>query len=304
MVVHRFTGVVYAMKCMSKSLISQHGQQQHVENERTIMQQIDHWACVKMICAYRDKATLYILLEMVQGGELFRYLDQKGRLPEKTVCFYAANVYLALDHLHSKGVIHRDLKPENLLIDPDGYIKLVDFGFAKHVGSGSTYTICGTPDYQAPEVVLRKGHDCMSDYWGLGILIYEMLVGSTPFKTKTDNPRDTFRNILQGVYTIPMFVSDQATDMVMRLLQHDPNKRLGRVGRDEVRSHPFFAGIDWDALEKRQLEAPYLPPISSLNDMTNFDQYHDQAIPVSQYDDTNDTVWRGWGHCNPDQKPK
>jgi protein kinase A len=100
------------------------------ERSRAIGQ---HWACVKMICAYRDKATLYILLEMVQGGELFRYLDQKGRLPEKTVCFYAANVYLALDHLHSKGVIHRDLKPENLLIDPDGYIKLVDFGFAKHV---------------------------------------------------------------------------------------------------------------------------------------------------------------------------
>lgn len=294
---HVVTKNVYALKTMKKELIVRHGQQEHVRNERAVMRQLQHWSCVHLEQCYRDKYNLYMLIEMIPGGELFRYLDQKGRLPEDTARFYAAQVILALEQLHTKGVVYRDLKPENLLIDRDGYLKMVDFGFAKQVGNAKTYTICGTPDYQAPEVILRKGHGKMADCWSLGILIYEMLAGRAPFKSKTDNPRDTFFNILQGIYTIPMYISDTAADIIMHLLQDKSAKRLGQNGLKEIRRHPFFESIDWIALERRKITPPHIPKIKDELDTSNFDTYTDTPLSPPEYDDTSNPMWDDWDQC-------
>jgi len=299
MVKHKYTGNVYALKIMRKELIVRHGQQEHVKNERAVMQQLKHWSCVELKRCFRDRKSLYVLLEMVPGGELFRYLDQKGRLSEPVACFYAAQVLIAMEQLHSQGVVYRDLKPENLLIDQEGYLKMVDFGFAKKIDNGRTYTICGTPDYQSPEVILRKGHGMPADCWSVGILIYEMLAGRAPFKSKTDNPRDTFRNILQGVYTIPMYISDTAADIIMQLLQDKPPKRLGYNGLKEIRQHPFFKDIDWVALERRAVPAPYIPTIMNPLDTSNFDAYNDVPIDPADYDDIPNPLWEDWDQAFP-----
>ena len=188
------TGDVFALKVMHKAPITEAKQIEHVLNERKILEEATHPFCVQLRGAYQDPKALYLLQEWVPGGELFHHLDLEGAFDEATAMFFAANVLLALESLHVKGIVYRDLKPENLLLDAQGYLKMADFGFAKYLGTEKTFTICGTPDYQAPEVIMRKGTNKAADYWGLGVLIFEMLVGDPPFKSLTGDPWDTFRS--------------------------------------------------------------------------------------------------------------
>ena len=153
------------------------------------------------------------------ASELFHYIDQMQSFDEATARFYAANVLLTMAYLHNKGIIYRDLKPENLVLDANGYLKLADYGFAKHVGSSKTFTICGTPDYQAPEVIMRRGATKAVDYWAIGVLIFEMLVGEPPFMSKTNDPWDTFRRAMTGRCHVPSYVSEAAADLIYKLLQ-------------------------------------------------------------------------------------
>jgi serine/threonine protein kinase len=178
---------------MHKAPIVESKQIEHVLNERRILEEANYPLCVQLKGAYQDKRSLYLLQEWVPGGELFHHLDLEGAFDEPKAMFFAANVLLALEFLHSKGIVYRDLKPENLLLDAQGYLKMADFGFAKYVGEDKTFTICGTPDYQAPEVIMRRGTNKAADYWALGVLIFEMLVGDPPFKSLTGDPWDTFR---------------------------------------------------------------------------------------------------------------
>lgn len=178
---------------MHKAPIVESKQIEHVLNERRILEEANYPLCVQLKGAYQDKRSLYLLQEWVPGGELFHHLDLEGAFDEATAMFFASNVLLALEFLHEKGIVYRDLKPENLLLDAQGYLKMADFGFAKYVGEDKTFTICGTPDYQAPEVIMRRGTNKAADYWALGVLIFEMLVGDPPFKSLTGDPWDTFR---------------------------------------------------------------------------------------------------------------
>jgi serine/threonine protein kinase len=184
---------------------------------------------VQLRGAYQDQHCLYMLMEWVPGGELFHYIDLHHSFNEETARFYAANVLLALEFLHAKGIIYRDLKPENLVVDATGYLKLADFGFAKHVGSSRAFTICGTPDYQAPEVIMRRGATKAVDYWAVGVLMFEMLVGEPPFMSATNDPWDTFRRAITGRCHVPSFVSESATDLIYRLLQVPVTRNLGDV---------------------------------------------------------------------------
>ncbi|KAG1668133.1 hypothetical protein FOA52_003920 [Chlamydomonas sp. UWO 241] len=271
----RVTKQVYALKVMHKAPVVEGKQIEHVLSERRILEMASSPFCVQLKGAYQDPRSLYLLQEWVPGGELFHLLDLEGSFDEKAAMFYAANVLKALEFLHERGIVYRDLKPENLLIDASGYLKMADFGFAKYLGPDKTHTICGTPDYQAPEVIMRRGTNKAADYWALGVLIFEMLVGDPPFKSLTGDPWDTFRQALSGRFYIPNFISDGAADIIFKLLQVNPEKRLGSgpTGADEIKAHRFFAGMDWEALDRRTLQAPTRPKIRDPLDTSNFDNF-------------------------------
>lgn len=297
---HHVTKEVYALKVMHKAPIVESKQIEHIVSERKILEEAsDHPNCVKLIGAYQDKASLYLLQEWVPGGELFHHLDLEGAFDEPTAMFFAANVLLALEFLHSRGIVYRDLKPENLLLDVQGYIKMADFGFAKKVGDEKTFTICGTPDYQAPEVIMRRGTTKVADYWALGVLIFEMLVGDPPFKSLTGDPWDTFRRTLSGRFYVPNFISDTAADLIFKLLQVNPEKRLGagKLGAEEIKKHRWFSRLDWAKLEARQIPAPIKPRVRSPLDTTNFDIFDSvvEAPPaVSQRRNEKMQTWELW----------
>lgn len=294
LVTHRQTKEVYALKVLHKQPISEGKQVEHIMNELTVMETSKHPFCVQLKGAYHDQDCLYLLMEWVPGGELFHHLDLRGSFDEATAQFYAANVLTALDYLHSKGIIYRDLKPENLLLDAQGYVKLADFGFAKHVGTSRTFTICGTPDYQAPEVIMRRGTTKAVDYWALGVLIFEMLVGEPPFMSASGDPWDTFRRSMTGRCQVPSFVSEQAANLIYKLLQVNPERRLGTAGAREVRQHPWFVRMDWQMLEAKKLRAPIVPTLADSTDTSNFDNFDQQIAPPPKNTRNDRNIWQLW----------
>lgn len=220
------TNTYCAFKQLKKYDIVKFKQVDHLKNENFILYSLDHPFLVKMNGMTQDKRFLYIAMEFVAGGELFTYLRSVGKFSPNQACFYASHVTLMFEYLHSKNVIYRDLKPENLLIDPDGYLKLTDFGFAKIV-EGRTYTLCGTPEYLCPEILTNKGHGKGVDWWTLGILLYEMIAGIDPFND--DDPMAIYQKILKGVIKFPRKFDRDARSLVKHLLQADLSKRYGNL---------------------------------------------------------------------------
>ena len=282
------TGSVYAMKVLKKSEVVRRRQVAHTKAERRIMGGIDHPFIVALRFAFQTSDKLYMVTDFVRGGELFFHLKKARVFPEPLVRFFGAELVCALGHLHSLDIVYRDLKPENVLLDADGHIHITDFGLSKEEVSdprGAT-TFCGTPEYLAPEMLLnrksRAGYGKGVDWWSLGTLLYEMLTGWPPFYDK--NLRKMCEQILRSDLAFPAdcTASPEARDLIRGLLQRDPAKRLGsrRVGEghpapptglSEVQAHPFFAGIDWAALEALELQPPFKPKVDSDTDIGNFD---------------------------------
>jgi CRP-like cAMP-binding protein len=180
LVVHKTTRESYALKCLKKIEIVKGNLKEHVANERNVMMMLDHPFILKLHNTFQDNKRLYFLLEIGLGGEIFTILRECGKFTEKTARFYAAQIIIGFQVMHRMHIVYRDLKPENLILDKNGYVKIVDFGLAK-VTTEKTFTLCGTPDYLAPEIILSRGHDKAVDYWALGVLIYEMCAGVAPF---------------------------------------------------------------------------------------------------------------------------
>ena len=295
LVQHKPTGNVFALKSLSKKLIIQYRQQQHLRNERLLMEKVTHPLCARLVKSFKDRAYVHILLEFCHGGELFHLMDEQpsGCFNEYATKFYAACVVLVLEHLHERGIVYRDLKPENLLLDSDGYIKVVDFGFAKQI-SGPTYTICGTPDYIAPEIIGRKGHYFPADYWALGVLVYEMLTGGPPFSNPDTPEKMIYSNILEGRYTMHSWMSPGVKDFISNLLVLDPAQRLGAgpSGVRALRNHPWFAEIDWLKLERKKLPPPIPIKVANILDLSNFDIYSEEQENAAPVNDTS-----GWDSC-------
>ena len=261
-----------AIKILKKMKIIKFKQVDHILNELKILSFIDHPFIVKFNGFNQDAQYLYIIIELINGGEMFRYLRKKGKFPTEQAKFYAAQVVQMFEYLHSKDIIYRDLKPENILIDSIGYLKLTDFGFAK-ICKGRTYTFCGTPGYIAPEILLNKGHGKSVDWWTLGILLYEMIVGIDPF-----NDEDTmviYQKVIKGKVKFPSYFPSDAKSLVKHLLVRDLSKRYGNLkdGVNDIKNHRFFKDIDWLKLIKYELEAPYIPKIKNNGDCDNFDVY-------------------------------
>ncbi|EFN63550.1 cGMP-dependent protein kinase, isozyme 2 forms cD5/T2 [Camponotus floridanus] len=272
----------FALKQMKKTQIVETRQQQHIMSEKRIMSEADCDFVVKLFKTFKDRKYLYMLMEACLGGELWTVLRDKGHFDDGTTRFYTACVVEAFDYLHSRNIIYRDLKPENLLLDNQGYVKLVDFGFAKRLDHGrKTWTFCGTPEYVAPEVILNKGHDISADYWSLGVLMFELLTGTPPFAG--GEPMKTYNIILKGIDAIefPRSITRNAMALIKKLCRDNPAERLGyqKGGISEIQKHKWFDGFNWEGLRTRTLEPPILPRVQSATDTTNFDAYPADTDP-------------------------
>lgn len=272
----RSTGKFFAMKVLKKAEVVRLKQVEHTINEKTILEQIDHPYLVHLYGTFQDAHNLYMVLEYVVGGELFSFLRKSQRFPNHISKFYAAEVILAFEYLHSKNFIYRDLKPENLLLDLNGNIKITDFGFAKHVPD-ITWTLCGTPDYLAPEIIQSKGYSKAVDWWSLGVLIFEMLAGYPPFYD--EDHFKLYEKIIAGKVKWPSHFDPAAKDLLKRLLTADLSKRFGnlKAGVNDIKKHKWFAGVDWNKLLAGQIPAPYVPPVKGEGDTSNFDQYPEET---------------------------
>ncbi len=233
----------YALKCVNKAQIIELGQQEHILSEKKTMSQMNHICLIRLYATFKDASKLYFLLEPSLGGELFTALRAKVHFDHNTARFYAAGVVLGFEYMHSKGIIYRDLKPENILLAKNGYIKITDFGFAKVIGRNEmskTFTLCGTPDYLAPEVVGGEGHNKAVDWWTLGVLIYEMLASYCPFYD--EDPMKTYTKIMQGNPSFPPHFKKSSVDMIKKLLTVKPAKRLGstKQGVDAIKTHEWY----------------------------------------------------------------
>ncbi|XP_074657664.1 cAMP-dependent protein kinase catalytic subunit 3-like [Tubulanus polymorphus] len=269
---HKESKRYYALKVLGIADVIRLKQVEHVKNEKNILASINHPFIVNLIWAHHDSTFLYMLLEYVPGGELFTYLRNAGRFSNATGNFFAAEIVSALEYLHALSIVYRDLKPENLLLDRDGHVKITDFGFAKKLVD-RTWTLCGTPEYLAPEIIQSKGYNKAVDWWALGILIYEMLAGYPPFFD--DNPFAIYEKILSGKVEWPKQMDPIAKDLIKRLLVPDRTKRSGNMknGSEDVKKHRWFKHINWDDVIARRLQPPIIPRITHEGDTRCFDNY-------------------------------
>jgi len=261
-----------ALKIMKKSEVIRLKQVEHVKAEKEILLSIHHPFIVNLLTVFQDDKRLCMLLEYVNGGELFSYLRKEGRLPNEHAMFYSGEIVLAFQYLQSIHIVYRDLKPENLLIDTDGHMKITDFGFAKVV-EDRTWTLCGTPEYLAPEIIQSKGHGKPVDWWALGILIFEMLAGYPPFYD--ENPFGIYQKVLAGKIEFPRHFDVKVKDLIKRLLTPDRAKRFGclRAGAEDIKKHKWYRAVDWVQMLSRTLPPPMIPPVKAADDTSMFDRY-------------------------------
>jgi len=272
----------YALKVQRKKEIIKYNQVDGVIREKQVMEKLAHPFIIRLVNSYQDIHCVYMLLNLVQGGELYSrmHTTRSDKLPESEAQFYSAVIFEGLCHMHNQSILYRDLKPENVLIDAHGYAVIVDLGFAKVV-SGKTYTLCGTPLYLAPEVILSRGHNKGCDIWSLGVMIYEMLIGDTPFYSNGIDQIALFKKIVKGSFTFPTgadeqpMVSTNAQDLINKALVVRPFERLGNLARGEadIKDHAWFSNTDFTALANKKVEAPWKPNVKDALDVSAFDSW-------------------------------
>ncbi|KAJ1551583.1 hypothetical protein HK405_014238 [Cladochytrium tenue] len=278
----RDTGRIYAMKVLVKKDIVERREVQHTLAERNVLIQASSPFLVGLKFSFQTPEKLYLVLDYMNGGELFFHLQRATAFSEERAKFYTCELVCALKHLHKYNIVYRDLKPENILLDSNGHIALTDFGLCKENISfdETTNTFCGTAEYLAPEVLTGQGYGKSVDWWSLGILFYEMTTGLPPFYS--ENVNLMYRKILRDQLMFPAGFSETAQSLVRRLLDRDPRRRLGAGPADaeEIKSHPYFSDVDWDLLVKRQVRPPFKPTVESEADASNFDPAFTTAAAV------------------------
>ena len=264
-------GHIYAMKILKKKTIEQKKQLSHISTEKNVLLALkDDPFFVKIHYSFQNEKKLFFVLDYCPGGEMFSILQKRNRLTENEARFYAAQLVLAIEIMHKRNILYRDLKPENVLIDAEGYIKIADFGLSKlNIDKSDTKTICGTPEYLAPEVIQKVGYNRPVDWWTLGSFIYEMLVGCPPFYLS--NREQLFEKIKHVNPSYPYFLSTSVRRLLEQLLEKNPEKRLGnKVGAAEIKKHPWFAGINWNDFLEKKVPAPLKPRCEKNFGLNNF----------------------------------
>lgn len=272
-------GTLYAMKVLKKATLKLRDRVRS-KKERDILAEVQHPFIVTLHYAFQTEGKLYLVMDFLRGGDLFTRLSKEVMFTEDDVKIYLAELALALDHLHSLGIIYRDLKPENVLLGADGHISLTDFGLSKvSLTETVTFSFCGTVEYMAPEVINRKGHTSAADWWSFGVLMYEMLLGSLPFHSSNRN--ETMNQILTARLSMPHFLSVEAQSLLRALFKRVPANRLcsGSEGVQALKQHAFFRGVDWQRLLQKQLDPPFLPAVSRHEDTFYFDTEYTSRTP-------------------------
>ena len=288
------TNKIYVLKILKKSEIIRLKQTDHIYSEYHILAFLNHPFIIQLMGVnFDDPKYLYFLLEYIPGGELFTLLRKKKMFPLEQAKFYIAHIITIFEYIHSKNIIYRDLKPENILITKSGYLKLTDFGFAKYLDNDKTYTLCGTPEYLAPEIILNKGHGKPVDWWTMGILLYEMLIGIDPFSD--DDPMAIYQKIVKGKIHFPKDIDKNAKSLIKHLLNGDTTKRFGclKNGVKDIATHRFFDKFNWRNFVYRKMAPPYIPKIGSSNDTSNFLKYPDSDKEYTPLDKSEDP-FLGW----------
>ena len=262
------------MKSLKKDILIEQEQIENTLLEKEILQTIDYPLLCGLVFCFQTEERIYFVMPFLSGGELFQHLRKFRTFSEEKVRFYGAQIALALEYLHKKGIVYRDLKPENILMDDQGYLKLADFGMAKKLNDNEkAMSFCGTPEYLAPEIITMEGHDKMADWWSFGILLFEMLCGIPPFYV--ENLDKMYEMIQNSAVKFPKRInlSDDAKDIIQKLLEKNPKKRMGyQKGIEEIKKHPFFAKIDFNAIEQKKVKAPFIPEVENDTDVQNFDE--------------------------------
>lgn len=266
----------FAMKQLKKEQLIRSGQVNGVLREKQIMHSLNHPFLLHLASSFQDEHRLYLVLQLIPGGELYSLVTGGVELglPRDQARFYAACVIEAFGYMHVRNICYRDLKTENILIDAQGYCVVVDMGFAKIVVD-KTYTLCGTPEYLAPEIILSKGHDTAVDYWSYGVLLFELLVGVTPFFQRQISQNEMFKRIVLAKYKMPSILNEDEQDLLKKLLVRKQSARLGNLSRGhrDVKDHAFFNEIDFKKLVRKELPGPWVPDIKDPFDASYFDDY-------------------------------
>ncbi|CAD8042917.1 unnamed protein product [Paramecium primaurelia] len=256
------TNKIYAMKQIRKEKIFKNKLENNTVLERNVLKQSKHPFIVRLKYAFQTNSHIFFVMEYIAGGEFYNIFEQvRVGFPENVVKFVAAEVVLALEYLNTKlNVIYRDLKPENLLLTTTGHVKLTDFGLAtmRRENGEKSYTVAGTAEYLAPEIVNKSGHSYEVDIWTLGILIYEMINGFTPFRDSKNDFKVISQKIIENQPIYPEKMSQQSVDLIKSILQTNPSERLGVKGDGyaELKRHQFFNGIIWDQIYNLKVTSP------------------------------------------------
>ena len=269
------THEIYAMKSLKKDLLIREEKIESTLLEKEILETINHPFIINLIFCFQTEERINFVMPFIPGGELFQHLKKLKHFGELKAKFYAAQIALAIQHLHDKGYIYRDLKPENILMDEKGYLRITDFGLAKKIKEGEkANSFCGTPEYLAPEIINGVGYDKNVDWWSFGILLYEMICGIPPFYLQDLNKMYfLIKNEKNIKFDKKFLVSKDAKDVITKLLEKNVEDRLcSHYGLEELKNHPFFKSVDFDALLRKEIEAPFLPRINSKTDVQNFDE--------------------------------
>merc|ERR1719204_65638 len=309
---------IYAMKVIKKEMVTDDEDIDWVQTEKHVFETAsNHPFLVGLHSCFQTNSRLFFVIEFVRGGDLMFHMQRQRRLPEEHARFYSAEISLALNFLHERGIIYRDLKLDNVLLDHEGHIKLTDYGMCKEgIRQGDTTApFCGTPNYIAPEILRGEDYSFSVDWWALGVLLYEMLAGRSPFDVvgAIDNPDQNtedylFQVILEKTIRIPRSLSVKAGSILKGFLSKNPLERLGchkDSGFMEIMTHPFFKTIEWEALEQKQIPPPYRPRLESERDLANFPpEFTDEPVRLtpddtSLIDKIDQSEFDGFEYINP-----
>jgi len=281
------TGNIYAMKVLNKKSIIDRGELEHTKAEQSILTKLDCPFLVRLHWSFQTTDKLYFVMDFINGGELFFHLQKDKSFNAKRVQFYSAEIVMGLEYLHKMGVIYRDLKPENILLTNQGHICMTDFGISKEgltAKDDRTATFCGTPEYLAPEVLKGQQYGKEVDWWSLGTLIYEMLTGLPPYYS--EDVQLMYSKIMKEKLHFPKKMTEEAKSLITGLLERNPGDRLSDP--EAIKRHPYFAGLDWDRLYRKELMAPYLPPVKDEK-ATNMisTEFTSEDAKMSLHEETN-----------------